>query len=307
MRAAIQRIPVALAIAALLLLAACARMPEVGRTPLKASSPAELRGYLLAHPPDVDQFRLRGPFAVTVKENYEIRLSTTELIETDLYLSGHKQQVPLVILLHGHESSKEAHAFQALHLASWGMHCLAVQLPNTGPWIANGKTLAKIVQFIHTWPEIVDNRIDVSHIILAGHSFGGEAAAIALAEGAPAAGGILLDPAVDAPGVPGYLQRIAAPVMVIGADEDVSAARHREYFYRFIRSGIAEISIRDAAHEDAQYPAEEGYGTEELQITFASALTAAAFSLSATGNFDYAWASYGGRQGGVRFFGARRK
>ena len=32
--------------------------------------------------------------------------------------------------------------------------------------------------------------------------------------------------------------------------------------------------------------------TEEAQITFVSALTAAAFSLSATGGLDYAWASF---------------
>jgi hypothetical protein len=30
-----------------------------------------------------------------------------------------------------------------------------------------------------------------------------------------------------------------------------------------------------------------------LQITFVSALTSAAFSLAATGKFDYAWASFG--------------
>ena len=34
--------------------------------------------------------------------------------------------------------------------------------------------------------------------------------------------------------------------------------------------------------------------TEELQVTFVSAITSAAFSLSATRRLDYAWASFRG-------------
>src|SRR4030095_11638447 len=87
------------------------------------------------------------------------------------------------------------------------------------------------------------------------------------------------------------------------------------YFFRFIRSGVAEISIRNASHEDAQYPSEyalqafgiDPYTTEELQITFASALTAAAFSLSSTGKFDYAWQSFGDALESGRVFKARKK
>ena len=203
-----------------------------------------------------------------------------------------RKKRPLVIFLHGYGNTKEAHTFQAMHLASWGMHSLAVQLPNTGPWIRNGRTLAKIVSFIYRWPEIIDSRIDVNKIILVGHSFGGAAVAVALADGAPAAGGILLDPAVVGSDFPKYLRQIDKPVMLLGADEFVSLTRNRDYFYRFIRSGFSEISIKDAAHEDAQYPADVGLATEELQVTFVSALTAAALSLSANGNFDYAWTSF---------------
>ena len=179
-----------------------------------------------------------------------------------------------------------------MHLASWGMHSLALQLPNNGPWVANGKTLAKIVRFIYRWPEIVDGRIDISKIILVGHSFGGAAVAVALAEGAPASGGILLDPATVSKSLPVYLGKINAPLMILGADEHVSQAINRDYFYRFVRGGIAEVSIKDATHEDAQYPADTAQATEDLQITFVSALTSSAFSLSATGKFDYAWASF---------------
>jgi hypothetical protein len=122
-----------------------------------------------------------------------------------------------------------------------------------------------------------------------------------MAEGAPTAGAILLDPAGIGKDLPNFLRQINKPVMLLGADEQRSSTRNRDYFYTFIRSGVAEVSIRDASHEDAQYPAEFPLqlfssgppDTEELQITFVSALTSAAFSLFATGKFDYAWTSFG--------------
>ena len=98
-------------------------------------------------------------------------------------------------MLHGHDNSNEDHAFQAMHLASWGMHGLALDLPNRGPWIANGRTLARLVDAIHRTPQLVDDRIDANKMILAVHSFGATAVAAALGEGAPALGGVLLDPA----------------------------------------------------------------------------------------------------------------
>ena len=306
-RVAIRGSPILFVIAWLTLAGGCASLPDTGKTLLKPKTLSELQGYLLTHKAELDEFRLRGPFDVTVQDSYEIRLSTTELINTDLFLSVRAEKAPLAIILHGHDSSKEAHTYQAMHLASWGMHCLALDLPNNGPWVGNGKTLAKIVNFIYRWPEIIDSRIDVNKIILVGHSFGGSAVAVALAEGAPAAGGILLDPAVDGNDLPIYLKRINTPVMLLGADEQVSSARKRDYFYRFIRSGISEVSIKDATHEDAQFPSEFALATEELQITFVSALTSAAFSLASTGNFDYAWTSFGDVIANGKFFDAKKK
>lgn len=311
--AAVRRPLLLLAIAWLALLGGCARMPNTGVTSLRPATLSELEKYSLAHKADVDRFRLRGPFAVTSHNDYELRLSAAEHIAADLYLSAPAEQAPLVILLHGHDNSKEDHAYQAMHLATWGMHCLALQLPNNGPWVGNGKTLARIVDFIHEHPETLDSRIDARKIILVGHSFGGSSVAIALAAGAPAVGGILLDPAAIGKGLPAFLGKIDKPVMVLGADEDVSSARGRDKFYRYIRSGIAEISIRGAAHEDAQFALETlGFGTEssateEHQITFVSALTSAAFSLAATGRFDYAWASFRDAITSGKFVDPRKK
>ena len=284
-----------------------ARLPNIGVTSLKATTLIELQGYLLNHKADLDLFGLRGPFAVTMQKEFEIRLSITERINTDLFLSAHTEKAPLVIILHGFDSSKEDHTYQAMHLASWGMHSLSLQLPNKGPWVINGKTLAKFVQFIYRWPEIFDNHVDVKKIILVGHSFGGAAVAVALAEGAPATGAILLDPAAISRELPSYLSRIKKPVLILGADEHVSPARNRDYFYRFVRRGIAEVSIKDAIHEDAQFPSESMQATEELQVTFMRAMTSAAFSLSSTGKFDYAWASFGDVLKNGKFFNAKKK
>ena len=290
-----------IAISILILISGCARQPSTGVTSLKPATLSELQRYLLSHKADLDQFRLRGPFAVVTKKDFQFSLSPTERIEADLYLSTPVEKAPLIIFLHGQDNSKEDHAYQAMHVATWGMHSLALHLPNNGPWVANGKTLARIVEFIYRRPEVIDKRVDVNKIILIGHSFGGSAVAIAVADGAPAAGSILLDPAGIGRELPRYLNQITKPVMLIGADEQLSQTRNRDFFYRFIRSGIFEVSIKDAVHEDAEYPAElpmqlfssESSATETLQITFVSALTSAAFSLASTGKFDYAWTSFG--------------
>jgi Alpha/beta hydrolase family len=287
--------------------------PEV--TPIKAADPAELQRYLLSRKPDVAQFRLRGPFAVIERRDLEIRMSPDLTVEADLYLCAAARKAPLVIVLHGQDNSKEDHAFQAMHLASWGMHSLALDLPKRGPWIANGRTLAKLVDTIHRTPQLVDDRIDVNKIILVGHSFGATAVAAALGEGAPALGGVLLDPAGIGRQLPQSLKRITVPVMVIGADEDIRPTRNRGQFYRFMPGAVGEISIRDTLHEDAQYPNEHTLrafeddpdDTEEAQIAFVSALAASAFSLAATGNIDYAWNSFENGFKNGTFFNARRK
>ena len=309
-------------IAALLLIALAAhsagcarRFPATEVTTIKATNAAELRRYLLSRKPDVAQFRSRGPFAVIERRDLEIPLSSDLTVEADFYLCAAALKAPLVIVVHGHNNSKEDHAFQAMHLASWGMHSLAIDLPKRGPWIANGKVLASLVDAIHRTPQLVDGRIDVDKIILAGHSFGATAVATALGEGAPAQGGVLLDPAGIGRQLPQLLRRITVPVIVIGADEDIQPTRNRGQFYRFIPGAVGEISIRDTLHEDAQYPNEHTQrafendpdDSEEAQIAFVSALTASAFGLAATGSIDYAWNSFENALKDGIFFNARRK
>jgi pimeloyl-ACP methyl ester carboxylesterase len=303
------RSPILLALAWLTLFGGCARMPSTGVTPLKPASLAELQGYLLKHKAEVDQFRLRGPFEVAVQKDLEVRISATERFNADWYTFAPAANAPLVILLHGQDNTKEDHAYQALHLATWGMHCLAVQLPNQGPWVANGRTLAKIVQAIRSRPEMIDSRIDVNRIILAGHSYGASAVVIALADGAPAAGGVLLDPAGVGKEMTKFLRQLDKPVMVIAADANVTRVRDRGLFYEIVRSGIAEISVRDAHHEDGEFPMESGLAsaTEEHQITFVSVLTAAAFSLGVTGKLDYVWTSLGDAVQNGKLYDALRK
>jgi len=310
------RIPALLLIAFTMYSVGCARrFPATEVTPIKAANPAELQRHLLSRKPDIAQFRLRGPFAVIERRDLEIPVSPDLTVEADLYLCAAARRGPLIIVLHGYDNSKEDHAFQAMHLASWGMHGIAINLPKHGPWIANGRSLATIVEALQRTPQLVDNRIDVDKIILVGHSFGATAVAAALGEGARALGGVLLDPAGIGRQLPQLLRRITVPVMVIGADEDIWPTRNRGQFYRFIPAAVGEISIRDTLHQDAQYPSQytlrafqdQPEDSEEAQIAFVSALTASAFGLAATGSLDYAWASFeNGLNKGI-FFNARRK
>jgi pimeloyl-ACP methyl ester carboxylesterase len=309
-------------ISALLLIALMAhsvgctrRFPETEVTPIKAANPAELQRYLLSRKPDVAQFRSRGPFAVIERRDLEIPVLSDLTVEADLYLCAAARKAPLVIVLHGQDNSKGDHAFQAMHLASWGIHGIAIDLPNHGPWIPNGRTLAKLVDAVHRTPQLVDGRIDPDKIILVGHSFGATAVATALGEGVPALGGILLDPAGIGRQLPQLLKRITVPVIIVGADEDIWPTRNRGQFYRFIPGAVGEISIRDTVHQDAQYPNEHTLrafqdspdDTEEAQIAFVSALTASAFGLAATGSLDYGWNSFEDAIKKGIFFNARRK
>ncbi len=286
---------------AALFLVACARLPDTGVTTFKAQTLTTLQRHVLQSKPDLEQFRVRGPFEVNVEEDLQLALAPKERIEADLYRPAHAEPAPLVILLHGYGNSKEDHAYQAYHIASWGLYCVSIQLRPEGPWLRNGRTLARIVSLLGRQPELLDKRIDPRRIVLAGHSFGGYAVTIALSEGAPAIGAVLLDPAGLGRSLPTYLKKIRRPpVMVLASDSRVNVMRQRESFYEYIGGEVAEISVTNAHHEDAQFPMLDGLpgaetyseATEEHQITFVAALTAATLSLGLTGKLDFAWATY---------------
>lgn len=297
------------------LLGGCAKAPRVGITPQKHATLDQMRKYLLAQPPDLEQFRLRGPFEVHVQEDQVLQPAAGIRIAADVYLSSPGERAPLVILVHGYGNSKEDHGYQALHLASWGMHSIVLRLSNKGPWIANGEMLGRLVKFIRERPDVIDQRIDPERIILAGHSFGGSSVSVALAAGAPAAGAVLLDPAGVSRTMPGYLKRVRQPVMVIGADSRLTTTRDRNDFFTFIPANVADVSIVDAQHEDAQFRIEAAESrsengespSERHQMTFASALTASAFSLGFTGTLDYAWTSFNAALRSGTLFDAKRK
>ena len=310
------RIPVLLLIALMALSISCARrFPATEVTPIKVDNPAELQRYLLSHKPDVAQFRMRGPFAVIERRDLEIPLVSGPTVEADLYLCAAARKAPLVIVLHGYNNSKEDHAFQAMHLASWGMHGLAIDLPKQGPWIANGRTLAKLVDAIHRTPQLIDDRIDANKIILVGHSFGATAVATALGQGAPALRRRASRSRRDRPGI-----AAVAAADHRSRDGDRCGRGHLAHpqprAILPLHSGRGRRDLdtghgprRCAVSERAHAPRIRGKpdDTEDAQIAFVSALTSSAFGLAATGGIDYGWNSFENAFKNGMFFNARRK
>ena len=279
-------------------------------TPLQPASFDDLARQYRSAPVDVDAFRVRGPFAVTTQPNVPLRLNLSQQLTGDLYLAGAPDKAPLVILVHGYGNTRAHHAAQAQHLASWGVHSLALQVPNKGPWVANGRMLARLTDALRRRPERLDGRVDASRIVLAGHSFGAASVTVALADRAPAIGAVLLDPAYMDRAVPGYMRRVAKPVLIIGGDEENGVARNRDAFRATIPTAYGEVSVRDAVHEDAEYPLDPALAAEgqtvEHQMTFAAALTVAAVSLATTGQFEAAWHSLNAGEKNSRFFSPRK-
>lgn len=302
-------------VALLLLATSCTQLPSTGVTTIqfvddKRPDRKELRSesvqaQVVERGISVDQFRLRGPFEARIREGGTIQLSAKERIPADFYISAEGTRAPLVILLHGYNNGKADHAYQGLHLATWGINCIVVQVASRGSWITHGRTLARIVDHIRKRPkEFYD--IDTSRIVLVGHSFGGSSVVYALGQGAAASGAVLLDPASYGRNLITSLERVKTPVMVLSADDEVFPARGRDLFYAHLRGNTGEVSIRNAGHEDAQFKLSDD-GSHEEQLAFISALTAAVISITSTGSFDYAWQSYGPAIDSGRFFAARKK
>ena len=75
-------------IVCLTLVSGCTRVPPLYEESLKARTVPELQELLLNNETDLDLFRLHGPFAVAIQKDREVRLSSSERIKTDLFLSA---------------------------------------------------------------------------------------------------------------------------------------------------------------------------------------------------------------------------
>lgn len=277
---------------------ACVTIPEPPRVDIKSDDYYSLANIVSRKTPDFDDLAKRGPFRPTVRRDFKIRVSQNELINSDLYISSHGGKAPLVIFQHGNLGDKDFHAIQAERVASWGMHALVVEQPNVNRWLKNGETLAQLVRLLRKWPELLDHKFDADNIILAGHSFGGSAIAIAAGLGAPVKGLIFLDPALYHKNVMYYIRKIKVPAILLGADTRVFKSRYRQYFYDLFPQNIVEISIRGATHNDAQYPNQfflaESLGIESppspvRQERFTAAIVGSALSLANGGDGSFAW------------------
>jgi pimeloyl-ACP methyl ester carboxylesterase len=301
------------AIALMVLVGSCAQLPSTEVTPIvfkpdpvtKTLESEAVRTQVVERNLGVDQFRLRGPFEVSVRSGQYIQLSAKERIPADFYLSALGNNAPLAILLHGYSNGKADHAYQGMHLATWGINSIVLQLPNRGSWVTHGRTLARVADHIRKRPAQFPN-IDTRNILLVGHSFGASAVSYAMGQGAPVIGGVLLDPASFGKGLATALGRVGRPVMILLADESVFPARGREVFLNNLRGNAGELSVRGAGHEDAQFSLSDDADNQE-RLAFLSALTAAAISISSTGQLDYAWQSYEPAIAAGRLFDARKK
>jgi len=139
-------------------------------TTIKPASLDELKTYVLKRKPDFEQFKLRGPYAVTVHKDRELRLSATR---------AHRCGPVSVGIARARTAGDPAAWPGQLEADPWlpgpapGQLGHAQPVPaaaNNGPWVTNGHTLARMVKSIHDRPEIIDRRIDPQRIVLAGHS-----------------------------------------------------------------------------------------------------------------------------------------
>lgn len=262
--------------------------PSVGFESLKKA--------LLNNGPDLDAFMHPGPVSYRVHENRLARWRDGSFIVYDNVIPSSASPIPLVILVHGNHSHKEAHRYQAERLASYGIHAIVLQVPNQDQWVLNGERVRRFVQRVRKNPKAFGKYVDPNNIIVAGHSFGGSAVTIAAGRGAKVKGVILLDPAVVSDSVLHYMRGVQKPTLLLSSDPAIFRARRQQEFSQNIGGEFVSIGIAGSTHDDAQFPsmyshAAFGYDpftSDDKQQVFAAALTMGAFSLGATGKLAFA-------------------
>lgn len=244
-------------------------------------------------PGGLERFNAEGPFGWTEKQDLKLTTSVEEQREVDVYLTSGRGKAPIVLISHGNFSGKRAHAEQARRLASWGFHVVVLELPNREQWLENGKRIFDLVQFMNRWPKFLGDNADPRNIILVGHSFGGSAATLAIGQGAPVTGAILLDPAVVHPSVKKAMTNAAVPAVLFGSDPKLFIARGRKNFVKNWGSEFMEFTIKGSTHDDAQGPSMFSHYTlgvdpftdDKQRSLFTASLISAAVSLATSGNF----------------------
>ena len=244
--------------------------------------------------PDLLRFDEMGPFPVETTRNFPLSMALNEVTSVDVYRCIGRGKIPIVLMIHGNYSSKSAHSAQAALLSSWGFDVVTLEVPNRDEWLKNGKKVAELSLFLHSWPGFLGANADGERILLVGHSFGGSAVTLAAANGAPISGLILLDPAVVHPKVRDAMTKVNVPTVLLGADKDIFLARGRENFHKRMGGEFFEITVVGATHDDAQSPSMFSRSTfgvdpftdEHRHQVFSSAIVASAISIATTGTLD---------------------
>jgi len=190
----------------------------------------------------------------TLHENEALYIDRKHTITVDLAIPKNKLNAPIVLVLHGNHSRKEAHRNHILELAKSGFIGMALQFKNSGQWYQNGRLLARTIPRLKDGISIGGNIIKGNDIILVGHSFGGYASVVAAGTYQQVNGSILLDPAMFNKRGPSYLSKIASPTIIIGADKRIFRSRKRDLFFKKLVDRKIEFSVLSATHDDAQNP-----------------------------------------------------
>ena len=187
-------------------------------------------------------------------ENEPFIISRDETITVDLARPTAVSSSPIVLVMHGNHSKKEAHRNHIIELARHGFTAIALQFKNSGQWFQNGRLLARAIPKLKDGIKLGSKKTRSSDIILVGHSFGGYASAIAAGIYKQVKGIIFLDPAMFDKRGPEFLAKITAPTIIIGADKKVFRSRKRDLFFQKISDKKLELSVTGATHDDAQNP-----------------------------------------------------